>query len=86
METVFVFLSGTWPVRCPVQRRQYFVVIQMERRITSVPRPPTHRPVFDLPEARSRVDDGTPRVPTPFGAPERDARVKVGVAAAKRLP
>jgi hypothetical protein len=42
--------------------------------------------MFDLPEARSEVDDGTPRVPTPIGAPERDARVKVGEAAAKRLP
>jgi hypothetical protein len=46
----------------------------------------SHCPVFDLPEARSRIDDGTPRVPTPISAPERDARVKVGLAAAKRLP
>jgi hypothetical protein len=39
---------------------------------------PSHCPVFDLPEVRSKVDDGTPRVPTPFGAPERDARKRSG--------
>jgi hypothetical protein len=86
METAFFFLSGNWPARCPGQRKRHLIVIQMERRITFVLRPPSHCPVFDLPEARSRVDDGTPRVPTLFGAPERDARVKVGEAAAKRLP
>jgi hypothetical protein len=58
----------------------------MELGFTFVPRPPSHRPVFDLPEARSEVDDGTPRVPTPIGAPERDARVKAGEAPACGLP